>query len=88
MTVLELERKKLITTLLNQKQNFAWVLILMVMIAISLLREIKSKFKAGIKNANFLNQLCLGSISEKLVSLKEMCMIFYSIAMLLINLKF
>ena len=56
--------------------------------AISLLREIKSKFKTSIENANFLNQLCLGSIFEKLVSLKEICMIFYSITMLLINLKF
>ena len=54
------------------------------------------KFKANNRDANFSIQLCPGSMSNefnilmilKKYLLKEMCMVFQSITMLLINLKY
>ena len=49
--------KKLVLFLVNQKQNFAWLRITMVIIIISLLMGKKVyKFKVNNENVNFLSQ--------------------------------
>ena len=49
--------KKLVLFSVNQKQNFAWLRITLVIIVISLLMEKKIyKFKVNNENANFLFQ--------------------------------
>ena len=48
------------------------------------------KFKVDIKNVNFLTQLCLGSISIGFCATesREVCMIFQSITIILINMTY
>ena len=53
MVVSTLQDKSLVLTLVNHKQNFAWVCITMVILVICLLTEKKYKFKADDKNVNF-----------------------------------
>ena len=73
--------KSLILTLVKERQNVAWVYIILVIIFICLLTEKKSvylKIKNDTKNFNFLTQFCLVSMSNRFgvtvsreVSLKE-----------------
>ena len=50
---------------MKQKQNFAWVYIILLIIVICLLIEKKSlSLKPTRKNVNFPTQFCLGNISN------------------------
>ena len=58
------QRKNAVLILLKQRQNFAWVYIVMLIIVCLFVngKEI-TKIKANNKNVNFLIRFCLGSIS-------------------------
>ena len=64
MVVSALQRKRVVLTLLQQRQNFASVYVTVGITVICCLWE-KYKFKADYENTNFPTQFCLGSLSEK-----------------------
>ena len=60
-----LQRKNFVLNLVNQKQNFAWVFIIIGIVVIHLLTNKKSvTLKLAKKNSNFTTQFCLANISE------------------------
>ena len=76
----------------NKTKNFVGVYIIMLIYSYLFVNK-KFKFKADNKNVNFPTQFCIGSISNgfsatesRELSLNEMCMIFLSITIVLINL--
>ena len=70
--------KSLALTLIRQRQNFAWVYIIMAYSYLFVNGNEILKFKSDNENVNFLTQFCIGSISNgfdatesKKVSLKR-----------------
>ena len=93
MVELVLQNNILVLNLIKQKQNFAKICIIMVIIADYLLMEKYCKFKARNKMYTFLLNIFLEVYqknmtisSQKKHQLKKMFMIFQSFMMLLIHL--
>lgn len=65
------QRKSLVLNLEKQRQNFPWVCILMLIVAIYSLTEKIYKFKADNKDVDFPTKFHFGDISEKVIYIES-----------------